>query len=130
MYDISRMNAYPNIHFLGAVSIENIPVLGVHFDVAIMSFVQSEWIKYSCPIKFREYLAMGKPVVGPYIIEVEHAYGGEGKTARSKEEFCRFVEEELEQNTPEDAQRRRALVERETWEHSAEKARIVIGGNL
>ncbi len=129
MYDITRLAAYPNIHFLGAVSIENIPELGIHFDVAIMSFVQSEWIKYSCPIKFREYLAMGKPVVGPYIIEVEHAYGGEGKTARSKEEFCRFVEEALEQNTPEAARRRRALVERETWEHSAEKVRVVIGEN-
>ena len=129
MYDITRLVAYPNIHFLGAVSIENIPEFGIHFDVAIMSFVQSEWIKYSCPIKFREYLAMGKPVVGPYIIEVEHAYGGEGKTARSKEEFCRFVEDALEQNTPEDARRRRALVQLETLERSAEKIRVVIEEN-
>ncbi|MBL0174499.1 MAG: glycosyltransferase [Ignavibacteria bacterium] len=100
MYDIARVDRYPNVHFLGYVPIDDIADCGVHFDVATIPWIQSDWVKYSAPVKFREYYALGKPVVSADIIEVAEALPG-ARTAKSIDNFIRCVEEELASDTPE-----------------------------
>ena len=122
MYDIARVNRYPNVHFLGYMQIDSIADFGVHFDVATIPWIQSDWVKYSAPVKFREYYALGKPVVSADIIEVAEALPG-ARTASSIDDFIRCVEEELATDTPEKQDRRRALVVEQSWEWSVEMVR-------
>ncbi|MCZ7558270.1 MAG: glycosyltransferase [Bacteroidia bacterium] len=126
MADVAAVAALPNVHYPGPVPLEEVPCYGVHFDVGFMSFVQTEWIRFSCPIKFREYLAMGLPVVAPPIIEVERAYGGEGRIASTAEAFAEQIRLALQSDTPAERMRRRALVAGETWEASAGRVASIL----
>ena len=40
-----------------------IPAYGSGFDVALMPWLDNDWIRYCNPIKVKEYLALGLPVV-------------------------------------------------------------------
>ena len=61
----------PNVHMLGHRSHEEIPQYGSGFDVAIMPWLDNEWIRYANPIKLKEYLALGLPVVTTPFAEAE-----------------------------------------------------------
>lgn len=126
MVDVSRLEALPNVHYPGFLPIEEIPLYGVHFDVGIISFKQTDYTMYGCPIKYREYLALGLPVVAPYIIEVERAYEGEGLTARNPEEFAERIQEAMDTDSEERRRHRRALVQEETWDASSDRVRVVL----
>jgi glycosyltransferase involved in cell wall biosynthesis len=126
MTDVSELEALPNVHYPGFLPIEDIPRHGVHFDVGFISFKQTDYTMYGCPIKFREYLALGLPVVAPHIIEVERAYEGEGLTALSVDEFSEKMCEAMETDSPERRRHRRALVEHETWDASSAKVLRVL----
>ena len=126
LYDFRLLKRYPNVHFLGFIPLEGIPAYAVHFDVAMINWKQNEWVRHTCPVKYREYLALGKPVVSVDIIEVERALPSDARIARTREEFCRAVEEALATDTPERARRRRDLVAHETWEYSSGKVLEVL----
>ncbi len=126
MMDNTELNALPNVHFLGYLPIEDIPAYGMHFDIGWLSFVESDWITYSCPIKYREYLALGLPVVSPPIIEVARAYDGEGCIARSAAEFSACMQRILAEDTPERRHARRRLVTDYSWEASARRVSAVL----
>ncbi|MBE0642686.1 MAG: hypothetical protein IH600_01240 [Bacteroidetes bacterium] len=126
MADVSELEALPNVHYPGFLPIEEIPRHGVHFDVGFISFKQTDYTMYGCPIKFREYLALGLPVVAPHIIEVERAYEGEGLTALSVDEFSERMREAMETDSAERRRHRRALVAAETWDASSERVRTVL----
>jgi len=126
MLDLSALAALPHVHFLGPKSQQELPRYAAHFDVAWMSFVQSEWIRYSCPVKLREYLAMGLPVVSPPIIEVERAFPGECATAATVDEFSQCIAEALATDSPEARMRRRALVREQRWSDTATSVETVL----
>lgn len=121
MIDTAALARRSNVHFLGFRAIEDVPRYGAQFDAGIMPFVQSPWILYSNPIKYREYLALGLPVVAPRILELERAHDGAAFTASTHAEFIARLEEALRTDSLEEHVRRRALVEGETWEKSAER---------
>lgn len=60
---MERLTRHPNVHWLGFRPYERIPAYGSGFDVAIMPWLDNPWIKHSNPIKLKEYLALGLPVV-------------------------------------------------------------------
>ncbi|MBN1446343.1 MAG: glycosyltransferase [Bacteroidetes bacterium] len=120
MTDVSELEALPNVHYPGFLPIEDIPRHGVHFDVGLISFKQTEFTYYGAPIKFREYLALGLPVVAPPMVEVEKAYEGEGLTARTVEEFSARIREAMDSDSPNRREHRRQLVAGMTWEASSE----------
>ena len=119
MYDTTALAKYPNVYFPGFVPPEEIPACGVHFDIAMLCFVQSEWIKYCCPMKLREYLALGLPIVSVDIIEAERAFPGEVRVTHTREEFLLGIEAALSADTPEKHAARRSLVAGYTWSHTA-----------
>ena len=120
MYDTSALAEFPNVFFPGFVPLEEIPQYGVHFDVAMLCFVQSEWIRYSCPVKLREYLALGLPIVSVDILEAGRAFPGEVTVTRTYEEFLIGIEAALLNDTPEKRAHRRSLVAGYTWAHTAD----------
>jgi len=70
--DISRVAGIPNVHVLGLRPYEDMPRYGSGFDVAIMPWASTEWIHWCNPIKLKEYLALGLPVVSTAYPEVDY----------------------------------------------------------
>lgn len=124
--DFTRCRSISNIHFIGPIPLSNIPEYGIHFDVCIMSFVQNEWITYSCPVKYREYLALGKPIVSVPIIEVEQTYGCPAAVASTNKDFISACVSEMANDSIEKRLSRRSLVEHWTWDHTTELVSTVI----
>ncbi len=53
----------PNVHFTGRKPYEEIAGYMAAMDALIMPWNRSEWIKGCNPIKLKEYLAVGRPVI-------------------------------------------------------------------
>ncbi len=67
---IKILDDIPNIHFLGRKPYEELPAYCKGFDVALNPFVMNELTRNVNPLKVREYLAAGLPVVSTDIPEV------------------------------------------------------------
>ncbi|MAT40657.1 MAG: hypothetical protein CL946_13755 [Ectothiorhodospiraceae bacterium] len=115
-----ELEAMRNVHFVPVKPQRELAAAGRNAAALIMPWQETEWIRYSCPIKFREYLAIGKPVVSVPIIEVEKAYPGMAATARTAHEWHAALKEAVTSNTPERDEARRKLVEGYTIQRFAE----------
>lgn len=111
-----------NVWMLGQKAYEEIPYYGKCFDVAIMPWRQNRWIEACNPIKLKEYLALGKPVVSTPFPELRK-YLDVVYEAKSPEQFAACIEKALRENSPERIAVRRKKVEKATWES---KARLVL----
>jgi GT2 family glycosyltransferase/glycosyltransferase involved in cell wall biosynthesis len=114
---MAALTAQPNVHWLGFRPYAQIPSLGRGFDVAIMPWLDNEWIRFANPIKLKEYLALGLPVVTTEYPEVE-PYRGEIAVATSPEDFIDLISSLL--RDPGDAAPRRASVLEFSWRRRAE----------
>jgi glycosyltransferase involved in cell wall biosynthesis len=61
--EIGRLLAEPNVVYLGPIAYERLPAYAAQFDVGIMPWLRNDWIAACNPIKLKEYLALGFPVV-------------------------------------------------------------------
>lgn len=87
-----------NVHFLGRKPYAELPAFCKGFDVALNPFAISELTLAANPLKVREYLAAGLPVVSTDIPEVrilEHCRIGENHA-----DFLRQIEEALKSACP------------------------------
>ena len=105
----------PNLHFVGKRSYESLPAYGKQFDAAIIPYRQTAFNYHANPLKLREYLAMGKPVVSVSTPEIEK-YSDVVEIANSREEFLAKLDAILSQpQLPAEIQRRMSRVASEGW---------------
>jgi glycosyltransferase involved in cell wall biosynthesis len=69
--DVTSLRELPNIHLLGRRNYQALPAYSKAFSVAILPFVVSELTLAANPLKMREYLAAGLPVVATPLPEVK-----------------------------------------------------------
>lgn len=69
--DISALEALPNVKLLGRKPYEMLPAYSKVFDVALLPFRLNTLTHAANPLKVREYLASGIPVVSTPLPEVE-----------------------------------------------------------
>jgi len=93
----SNLHQYPNIHFLGRKSLEELPAYISHFDVCINPQLVNDMTKGNYPLKIDEYLAMGKPVVATRT-EAMEMFSGYVALADSPQEYIRCLETMLEED--------------------------------
>ncbi|CAL9556647.1 hypothetical protein SUDANB95_04510 [Actinosynnema sp. ALI-1.44] len=93
-HPMERYDKYPNVHWLGFRPYDTIPAYGSAFDVAIMPWLDNDWIRHSNPIKLKEYLALGLPVVSTDFAELE-AYRDRVRGVRTHAAFVEAVRETL-----------------------------------
>jgi glycosyltransferase involved in cell wall biosynthesis len=75
MVDVARLRALPNVLLPGRKPHEELPAYCKAFDVGLIPYVISERMTYVNPIKLREYLSAGVPVVSTAVPEVvRHAH--------------------------------------------------------
>ncbi|MHB8875269.1 MAG: glycosyltransferase [Myxococcaceae bacterium] len=91
--NLSSLQALPNVHLLGRRPYEALPGYCRGFDVALLPFRVNELTLNANPLKVREYLAAGLPVVSSDIPEVTKL--GLCRIARSPGEFPARVAEAL-----------------------------------
>ena len=60
---LERMEALPNVHFLGARTSDELARYPQHFDVCLMPYRMNAYSKYIFPLKLYEYLAGGRPTL-------------------------------------------------------------------
>jgi glycosyltransferase involved in cell wall biosynthesis len=110
----------PSVHYLGSKPYADMPRYAREFDVCVLPWSQSEWVKYGSAIKVREYLASGKPVVIVPLYEYEQL-DGIVKIARSYDEFIEKVEESISCDNDSLRLARQEAVRRATWDVRAEE---------
>ena len=89
--DTSAVRKLPNVHFLGRRPYQSLPGYCKKFDIAVLPFVVNQLTLASNPLKLREYLAAGLPVVATPLPEVQKL-GDLVHTATTPEEFLQQCE--------------------------------------
>jgi glycosyltransferase involved in cell wall biosynthesis len=117
--DVSRLASLPNVHLLGRKPFSELPAYSKAFDVGILPFPITEVTLNSNPLKVREYLAAGLPVVSTRIPEVETI--GKCIIADDTEGFLRGIEEALKDPGP--RAERSEWMKDESWEGKVDELR-------
>ncbi|NCC91669.1 MAG: glycosyltransferase family 1 protein [Opitutae bacterium] len=94
--DLGELATRPNFRWLPAVPYADLPRYASAFDVAIVPYVLNWHTRTANPLKFKEYLATGKPVVSTPMAEVVE-FSDLVLLARGPEEFTLAVERALRQ---------------------------------
>ena len=111
-----------NVHLFGRRPYEELPAWCKGFDVGLMPFVENELAAHSNPLKVREYLAAGLPVVSTPVPEVERL--GLCKIASGPQAFVQAVREALRDPGPTRA--RSAAIAHDAWEAKVDEIRTAI----
>jgi len=127
--DVAGLRVFKNVQFLGQKPYEQIPLYGKEFDVAIMPWNNNRWIQFCNPIKLKEYLAMGKPVVSMYYSEIE-PYRDIVYVAKDYDTFVSCILEAVKERDPNKVQERRERVRNETWDSKVEQIKAAIEKGL
>lgn len=120
----SVLEQVPNVHLLGHKPYASLPAYCKGFDVALMPFRINELTLNANPLKVREYLAAGLPVVSTAIPEVEVL--GLCRIGHDRDSFIREVELALQDPGPTVA--RSESVRTESWEGRVGKLREYLAG--
>jgi glycosyltransferase involved in cell wall biosynthesis len=112
----------PNVHFLGQRPYDLVPGYMAACDVLIMPWNRSDWIRSCNPVKLKEYLATGRPVVTTWFAEIDN-YRDVVSVATEPAAFGEAIVRAIAE--PGNAGARRRRVQDHTW---AVKAHAVAVG--
>ncbi|MDD4869233.1 MAG: glycosyltransferase [Kiritimatiellae bacterium] len=132
---VDRLKREPNIHILGPRLFRELPAYVAAFDVGIIPFVVNNLTRAVNPIKLKEMLSAGCPVVSTDLPEVaELSFNSEGKyrnkcsyvaIGKSEDEFIKLVKERVDYPLTIDQKQLISMnMKNETWE---EKVKQILG---
>jgi glycosyltransferase involved in cell wall biosynthesis len=116
--DVNGLLKSGNIRMLGQKVYEQVPHYGKCFDVAIMVWRRNRWIAGCNPIKLKEYLALGKPVVSTPFPQLQQ-YQDVVYQAATPEEFAACLRRAIAEDGPNRIAARREKVKDASWEGKA-----------
>jgi len=117
--DTSILKGLPNLHLPGRKPYADLPAYCKGFDIAINPFRINRLTLNANPLKVREYLAAGLPVVSTAIPEVEIL--GQCRIANDRDGFIKEIEAALVDPGPKAA--RSDAIRRESWEARVDEIR-------
>lgn len=107
----------PNVTFVGRKPYDTVATYMAAMDVLIMPWNSSDWIKACNPIKLKEYLAVGRPVVTTDFPALER-YRDLVRVANTPRGFSDAIKASLRETY--DAERARARIASEGWDAKAD----------
>ena len=123
--DVSAVAGLPNVHLLGRKPHAELPAYCKGMDVGLIPYRIDERMKFVNPIKLREYLSAGLPVVSTAVPEVRR-YARWCTIAEDGPAFIDAIEQALASDSAERRRERSAAMAAETWPmRVASVARIV-----
>ena len=112
--DVRAIQGLSNVHLLGGRPYDSLPSYCSHIDVGLIPFCMNRLTRAVNPIKLREYLAAGLPVVSAPLPEVLR-YAPSVHTAESLDEFIRACSAALAMAGDGNRRARQELVRSESW---------------
>lgn len=119
------LKGLPNVHMPGAVRYETLPDWARAFDVCIMPYRQDAFAANANPLKLREYLATGRPVVSVPMPEAD-GFGTAVAIRAGQEAFLDAIETELATDSEDKREARMRLVNQHTWDATVERVISVV----
>jgi glycosyltransferase involved in cell wall biosynthesis len=113
--NLAALQALPNVKLLGRRPYQELPRYCKAFSVGVMPFALNELTFNVNPIKMREYLSAGLPVVSTDLPEVR-GFSESVRIARSPEDFLAACEESIAADHPAMRRRRSEAMAGESWE--------------
>ncbi len=118
--DLSTILTEPNVRHIGQLLPEQLPSYAAHFDVGIIPFLRNDFNRSCNPIKLKEYLALGFPVVATEL-PAYRPFAGLVATAETHDEFLGELDKALEDRDDDRARRRREAVSGDDWDRIADR---------
>ncbi len=115
--DIRRLKMQNNVRFLGTKRHQDLPAYAQSWDVSLIPFRDTPQIRACNPLKLREYLACGRPVVTTDFPALD-GYRDHVSIARTAADFEAAMRAALPASCVSEA--RQKLVAGETWDARAE----------
>jgi glycosyltransferase involved in cell wall biosynthesis len=116
----SVLQVHTNVHLLGRRPYESLPGYCKAFDAGIIPFIVNELTRNVNPVKLREYLSAGLPVVSTDLPEVQF-YSASAYVAHGPDEFIAKLEQALREDSPAKRRQRSDSMRSETWENRVAK---------
>ena len=124
---VERPAGVRNIHLLGGRRYEDLPAYCARFDVGLIPFRMNRLVRAVNPIKLREYLAAGLPVVSSPM-EAVMGYVPGVYPAQTLDEFLAACTAALAAGDEASCRARQELVRYESWRCRVERvSRMVMG---
>jgi glycosyltransferase involved in cell wall biosynthesis len=117
--DVSSLRALPNVRLAGPQPYPTLPQWAKAFDAAIIPYRMNRQVANANPLKLREYLATGKPVVSTYNPEIAK-FAQWVRIAEDRGGFLAALEQALRDDSREAADERVAAVAAQTWDRRVE----------
>jgi glycosyltransferase involved in cell wall biosynthesis len=112
--DVSALTGLPNVHLLGQKPHDQLPAYCKGFDVGMIPYRIDERMTFVNPLKLREYLSAGLPVVSTPVPEVvRHAHLC--RIAATPDEFVAALDAAVAEASPAQRAARSAEMTNETW---------------
>lgn len=115
---------YPNVHYFGQRSYEELPKFLAGWDVCLLPFALNESTRFISPTKTLEYMAGDKAIVSTPIRDVAASYSDVVRVAPSGEQFLDACEQALREpaeSWQKRSARMREILEATSWDITAEK---------
>ncbi|MBL9015331.1 MAG: glycosyltransferase [Myxococcales bacterium] len=112
--DVSALRELPNVHLIGQRKHHELPAYCKGFDVGIIPYKIDERMTFVNPLKMREYLSAGLPVVSTPVPEVKR-YAQLCAIAGTPDEFIAAIERSLKETGPAARGARSTAMKNETW---------------
>ncbi len=127
--NVDRLRSLGNFMFPGPQPYESLPGWAKVFDVAIIPYLQNPQVMSANPLKLREYLATGKPIVSVSTPEVDR-FAPLVQVARNYEDFLAKIELALTQDSETDRRARQSSVAGMSWEARVSEVLQIVAANL
>lgn len=114
--DVTKLAELDNVRFIGSVDYEVLPAYSHVFDVGLIPVKTNELIRNFNPLKLREYLAMGLPVVSVYFPEIDE-FDKYVYVSNEYDEFLEKIDIALNNNSIDNKNERASSVESSSWEN-------------
>lgn len=126
---VAGLRQLPNVHLAGAQPYPDLPRWAKAFDVAIIPYRLNRQVANANPLKLREYLATGKPVVSVRNPEIEK-FSRWVRIADGRDAFLAALDAALQEAGEDGAQARMAAVADQGWNRRVEDILAAVAARL
>ena len=127
--ELGELASAPNVVFTGPKPYESLPNWAKAFDVAIIPYRLTFQVLNANPLKLREYLATGKPVVAVSTPDIEQ-FSDCVRIAHTPEQYLQEIESALANDTEADRAKRLQAVGKMSWDSRVDEIVAVLSTRL
>jgi len=118
--DTARLAQLANVHFTGSIDYQALPQLIKGLDALFIAYLVNDFTASISPLKLKEYLATGKPVIVTPLAEARQ-YSEHIAVAETAAQWRDAIEKALAVELPERRRARTALVANDSWSSKAQQ---------